>query len=103
MTDSPRAGRIAPEWIRQAVWWQVYPLGFVGAEAEARAGAGVAHRLAQLEAWLDYAVELGASRSAPSSLLRLMGTTRSTISGSIRASATRPILTPWCAPRTVAG
>ena len=87
MTDSPRAGRIAPEWIRQAVWWQVYPLGFVGAEAEARAGAGVAHRLAQLEAWLDYAVELGAS----------------TISGSIRASATRPILTPWCAPRTVAG
>jgi cyclomaltodextrinase len=61
MTDSPRAGRIAPDWIRHAVWWQVYPLGFVGAEAEARAGAGVAHRLAHLEAWLDYAVELGAS------------------------------------------
>jgi cyclomaltodextrinase len=45
------------------VWWQVYPLGFVGAWP--RVGADAAptggHRLRRLESWLDYAVELGAS------------------------------------------
>jgi glycosidase len=40
--------------------WQVYPLGFTGAEQAALpASAPVRHRLRQLEAWLDYAVELG--------------------------------------------
>jgi len=48
-------------WIKQAVWWQVYPLGFVGAEREASACAGVTHRLDHLVGWLDYAVNLGAS------------------------------------------
>lgn len=48
-------------WIEHVVWWHIYPLGFVGAEREARAGNGVAHRLGHLAAWLDYAVELGAS------------------------------------------
>ncbi|OLR92429.1 alpha-amylase family glycosyl hydrolase [Actinokineospora bangkokensis] len=48
-----------PGWVRHAVWWHVYPLGFTGAE---RAATGqVTHRLGQVEAWLDYAVELGAS------------------------------------------
>jgi cyclomaltodextrinase / maltogenic alpha-amylase / neopullulanase len=46
-------------WIERAVWWQVYPLGFVGAECEA--GAGVTHRLGHLVAWLDYVVNLAAS------------------------------------------
>jgi cyclomaltodextrinase / maltogenic alpha-amylase / neopullulanase len=46
-------------WIERAVWWQVYPLGFVGAEREAC--AGVTHRLGHLVGWLDYAVNLGAS------------------------------------------
>lgn len=46
-------------WIERAVWWQVYPLGFVGAEREA--WAGVTHRLGHLVGWLDYAVNLGAS------------------------------------------
>ena len=50
-----------PAWIQHAVWWQIFPLGFVGAEPEAVAGAPVVHRLPQLHAWLDYAVELGAS------------------------------------------
>ncbi|WP_336487564.1 alpha-amylase family glycosyl hydrolase [Methylobacterium nigriterrae] len=50
-----------PSWIEHAVWWQVYPLGFLGAEAEARPGAPVIHRLRRLEPWLDYAAELGAS------------------------------------------
>jgi len=48
-------------WIEHAVWWHVYPLGFVGAEREASVGAGIAHRFAQLTPWLDYAVDLGAS------------------------------------------
>jgi len=50
-----------PDWIRHAVWWQVYPLGFVGAEPKARSEPGVVHRLDRLRAWLDYAVELGVS------------------------------------------
>jgi cyclomaltodextrinase len=47
-------------WVRHAVWWHVYPLGFVGAEPAA-GGDAVAHRLDRLVGWLDYAVELGAS------------------------------------------
>jgi cyclomaltodextrinase / maltogenic alpha-amylase / neopullulanase len=49
----------APDWVRHAVWWHVYPLGFTGAEPHAR--PEVVHRLARVEAWLDYAVRLGAS------------------------------------------
>ena len=46
-----------PGWVEHAVWWQVYPLGFVGAyPAGAEAGT-----LSRITAWLDYAVELGAS------------------------------------------
>jgi cyclomaltodextrinase len=48
-----------PDWARHAIWWHVYPLGFTGAEADAR--PEVVHRLARLEAWLDYAIQLGAS------------------------------------------
>jgi cyclomaltodextrinase len=48
-------------WVEHAVWWQVYPLGFAGAEREACACAGVMHRLDHLVGWLDYAVNLGAS------------------------------------------
>jgi cyclomaltodextrinase len=49
-----------PGWVRHAVWWHVYPLGFVGAEPAATSGPP-AHRLGRLVDWLDYAVELGAS------------------------------------------
>jgi cyclomaltodextrinase len=50
-------------WVRHAVWWQVYPLGFVGAWPMRGTGPVPAdqHRLRRLESWLDYAVELGAS------------------------------------------
>src|SRR5438067_1485833 len=48
-------------WVEHAVWWQVYPLGFVGREREASACAGVTYRLGHLVAWLDYVVNLGAS------------------------------------------
>ena len=51
-----------PSWVENAIWWQVYPLGFVGAERDApTTGSEVQHRLPRLTAWLDYAVELGAS------------------------------------------
>jgi cyclomaltodextrinase / maltogenic alpha-amylase / neopullulanase len=52
-----------PDWVRHAVWWQVYPLGFLGAEQEAKDWAtdAVTHRLGRLRDWLEYAVELGAS------------------------------------------
>ncbi|MBG6184190.1 cyclomaltodextrinase [Arthrobacter sp. CAN_A214] len=51
-----------PSWVRHAIWWQVYPLGFVGAEkAAGPADTPIAHRLTRLVDWLDYAVELGAS------------------------------------------
>lgn len=50
-----------PGWVEQAVWWHLYPLGFTGAEKDAPVQPHVVHRLPQLLAWLDYAVELGAS------------------------------------------
>jgi cyclomaltodextrinase / maltogenic alpha-amylase / neopullulanase len=48
-----------PDWVRHAVWWQIYPLGFTGAYPAA--GPDEPHRLGRLHAWLDYAIELGAS------------------------------------------
>ncbi|ROS25953.1 alpha-amylase family protein [Cellulomonas sp. PhB150] len=49
-------------WVEHAVWWQVYPLGFVGAADEAPADAPVdSHRLRRLVDWLDYARDLGVS------------------------------------------
>jgi cyclomaltodextrinase len=50
-----------PEWVQDAVWWHVYPLGFVGAEHEAPPDGVVTSRLGRLTGWLDYAVELGAN------------------------------------------
>src|SRR3569833_2573416 len=50
-----------PDWVQDAVWWHVYPLGFVGAEREAPADGAVTARLGALPGWLDYAVELGAN------------------------------------------
>jgi glycosidase len=47
-------------WPDHAIWWHVYPLGFVGAEREARPeGASRVHRLARLTGWLDHLVGLG--------------------------------------------
>lgn len=48
-------------WLERAIWWQIYPFGFVGAEREAGAGTAVTHRLGHLNGWLEYAVNLGAS------------------------------------------
>jgi glycosidase len=60
-----RKGKAVPAWVERAVLWQIYPLGFTGAEPKASEKAsdrpGLVHRLGQMNAWLDYAVELGAS------------------------------------------
>jgi cyclomaltodextrinase len=61
MTQAANSDAANRDWVRQAVFWQIYPLGFLGAEAEARGDAGVVHRLGDLHAWLDYAADLGAS------------------------------------------
>jgi cyclomaltodextrinase / maltogenic alpha-amylase / neopullulanase len=63
LTNEGFPERRAAGWIAHAIFWHVYPLGFVGAEAEApaREGVGVVHRLPQLAAWFDYAVDLGVS------------------------------------------
>ncbi|RBY97668.1 alpha-amylase [Blastococcus sp. TF02-8] len=62
MASGGAGGRVnGPEWVRDAVWWHVYPLGFVGAERSRETDRPVAHRLDHLGAWLDHALELGAS------------------------------------------
>ncbi|MFD2079583.1 Glycosidase [Actinopolymorpha cephalotaxi] len=56
-----------PTWLDDAVLWHLYPLGFVGAETSVGEVPGdgadrpVQHRLDRLEAWLDYAADLGCS------------------------------------------
>ncbi len=53
---------MSPDWVRHAIWWQVFPLAFVDAEpALASIDEPVRHRLDRVTGWLDYAVELGVS------------------------------------------
>lgn len=51
----------APSWVRHAIFWHVYPLGFVGAFPAEHPPGPEEHRLGRLVEWLDHAVELGAS------------------------------------------
>ncbi|WP_062200589.1 alpha-amylase family glycosyl hydrolase [Demequina salsinemoris] len=53
--------RPEPEWVRHALWWHVYPLGFTGAPIRPFARPGLEHRLGHLERWLDHLIELGLS------------------------------------------
>ena len=48
-------------WIEHAIWWQVYPLGFVGAFPADQPPDPGEHRLRRLVSWFDHAIELGAS------------------------------------------
>ncbi|HOW93945.1 MAG TPA: alpha-amylase family glycosyl hydrolase, partial [Mycolicibacterium fallax] len=50
-----------PDWVAHAIWWQVYPLGFVGAYPSEQPPGPAAHQLARVTAWLDHAQALGAS------------------------------------------
>jgi glycosidase len=50
-----------PDWAAHAIWWQIYPLGFVGAYPSDAPPGPDEHRLRRVVDWLDHAVELGAS------------------------------------------
>jgi cyclomaltodextrinase / maltogenic alpha-amylase / neopullulanase len=52
---------VVAAWVRHAIWWQVYPLGFLGAEPESASVSAPRPRLRTLAAWIDYLVELGAN------------------------------------------
>lgn len=51
----------APAWVEHAIWWQVYPLGFVGAYPSSEPPRPDEHRLRRLVDWFDHAIALGAS------------------------------------------
>lgn len=50
-----------PAWVEHVIWWQVYPLGFVGAFPAEPPPATGEHRLRRMVGWLDHAIALGAS------------------------------------------
>jgi glycosidase len=53
-----------PHWVDHAIFWHVYPLGFLDAPraaADLDPGAPAEPRLRRLEPWLDYLVDLGAN------------------------------------------
>jgi len=47
------------DWPGYAIWWQLHPISFSGAEPTVEPGTAPAPRLGRIEAWLDYLVELG--------------------------------------------
>ncbi|VXC49260.1 alpha-amylase family glycosyl hydrolase [Pseudoclavibacter sp. 8L] len=54
MTPAPQP------WPQTALWWHVYPLGFVGADtAGTPRSSAIEHRLDRITAWLDELVALG--------------------------------------------
>ena len=52
---------MSTSWIAHAIWWQMYPLGFVGAFPADQPPDPGEHRLRRLVGWFDHAIELGAS------------------------------------------
>lgn len=51
-----------PSWVQHAIWYHVYPLGFLDAPKTNPGDASpVEHRLRRLEVWLDYMTDLGAN------------------------------------------
>jgi cyclomaltodextrinase len=50
-----------PAWVEHVIWWQVYPLGFVGAFPADPPPTSDEHRLRRIVDWLDHAIALGAS------------------------------------------
>jgi cyclomaltodextrinase / maltogenic alpha-amylase / neopullulanase len=49
----------AQRWVGTAIWWHVYPLGFVGADTTSNTHGEAVHRLPRLTAWLDDLLALG--------------------------------------------
>ena len=52
---------MALDWVQHAIWWHIYPLGFVGAYPADPAPQSGEHRLRRIVGWFDHAIELGAS------------------------------------------
>lgn len=52
-----------PDWVRHAIWWHTYPLGFVGAHPQTGpVGASPdEHRLLRMTRWFDHAIATGVS------------------------------------------
>ncbi|GAB3201723.1 alpha-amylase family protein [Geodermatophilus arenarius] len=48
-----------PDWVTDAIWWQVHPLSFTGAEPAALPPGELRHRLPHLQRWLDHLLALG--------------------------------------------
>ena len=48
-------------WVEHVIWWQVFPLGFVGADKELAGARPAPHQLSRLQGWLDHLVALGAN------------------------------------------
>jgi cyclomaltodextrinase len=46
-------------WVDYVIWWQVYPLGFLGAEKEVGSVGGEVNRLPGLHGWLDHLISFG--------------------------------------------
>src|SRR5829696_8266638 len=53
-----RGGREV-SWVKHVIWWQVYPLGFLGAEKELGAFQAEVSRLPGLQGWLDHLISWG--------------------------------------------
>ena len=49
----------ARQWADTAIWWHVYPLGFVGADTTTNPHGEVVHALPRITAWLDDLLALG--------------------------------------------
>ena len=47
-------------WVEHAIWWHVYPLGFLGADTTG-ADRRLEHRMPRLEPWFDHLTRLGAN------------------------------------------
>lgn len=59
MTE-PTVARQRPAWVDHAIWWQLYPLGFVGADIQAGGMTGeITHTIGAITEWLDDLVALG--------------------------------------------
>jgi cyclomaltodextrinase / maltogenic alpha-amylase / neopullulanase len=59
-TELSRNLQAKPSWTQHAIWWHIYPLGFLGAPSRQESNE-VSHRLPHLIKWFDYAIELGVS------------------------------------------
>ncbi len=49
-----------PDWVAHTIWWQVFPMGFTGADMSGQ-NRQPARRITHIANWLDYLLEIGCS------------------------------------------